>query len=156
MQTPADGRDRMEGLELWVMQRSEFHAANTETKRVQPGEAWCQLVSVHPLTACSGGGSSSSGGRGWGPGRVGERGGGAKPYVGGARESFGGSGVIVLADDGWLAAQGAGHCRLARLEGIDHIHLKRGGGKATVLDQQREGARRQVRKQGGRRHLKRG
>lgn len=74
--------------------------------------------------------------------------------MGGARESFGGSGVIVLADDGWLAAQGAGHRRLARLEGIDHIHLK--GGTATVLDQQRDRARRQERKQGGRRHLKRG
>lgn len=43
--------------------------------------------------------------------------------MGGARESFGGSGVIVLADDRRLAAQGTGHRRLARLEGIDHIHL---------------------------------
>lgn len=55
--------------------------------------------------------------------------------MGGARESFGGSGVIVLADDGWLAAQGAGHRRLARLEGIDHIHLKEG--TATVLETER-------------------
>lgn len=44
--------------------------------------------------------------------------------MGGARESFGSSGVIVLADDGGLAAQGAGHGGLARLEGIDHVHLK--------------------------------
>lgn len=87
-------------------------------------KAWCELASGHRLTACSGGGSS--GGRGRSPGRVGERGGGAKPYVGGARESFGGSGIIVLADDGRLAAQGTGHRRLARLEGIDHIHLKEG------------------------------
>lgn len=46
--------------------------------------------------------------------------------MGGARESFGSSGVIVLADDGRLAAQGTGHRCLARLEGIDHIHLKEG------------------------------
>lgn len=55
--------------------------------------------------------------------------------MGGARESFGGSGVIVLADDGRLAAQGTGHRRLARLEGIDHIHLKEGQPQQTVRKQ---------------------
>lgn len=55
-----------------------------------------------------------------------------------ARESFGGSGVIVLADNGRLAAQGAGHRRLARLEGIDHIHLKRGQPQHTVRQQSEE------------------
>lgn len=52
--------------------------------------------------------------------------------MGGARESFGDSGVIVLADDGRLAAQGTGHRRLARLEGIDHIHLKEGQPQHSV------------------------
>lgn len=55
--------------------------------------------------------------------------------MGGARESFGGSGVIVLADDGRLAAQGTGHRRLARLEGIDHIHLKEGQPQHFVRQQ---------------------
>ncbi len=55
--------------------------------------------------------------------------------MGGARESFGGSGVIVLADDGRLAAQGTGHRRLARLEGIDHIHLKEGQPQDFVRQQ---------------------
>ena len=51
------------------------------------------------LTACHGGGGSDGGrgGEGRGPSRVGGgQGGGAKPYVGGARDSFGG--VVVLAD----------------------------------------------------------
>lgn len=52
--------------------------------------------------------------------------------MGGARESFGGSGVVVLADDGRLAAQGTGNRRLASLEGIDHIHLKEGQPQHTV------------------------
>ena len=55
--------------------------------------------------------------------------------MGGARESFGGSGVIVLADDRRLAAQGTRHRRLARLEGIDHIHLKEGQPQHTVREQ---------------------
>lgn len=55
--------------------------------------------------------------------------------MGGARESFGGSGVIVLADDGRLAAQGPRHRRLARLEGIDHIHLKEDQPQQTVRQQ---------------------
>lgn len=55
--------------------------------------------------------------------------------MGGARESFGGSGVVVLADDRRLAAQGTGDRRLARLEGIDHIHLKEGQPQHTVRQQ---------------------
>lgn len=58
--------------------------------------------------------------------------------MGGARESFGSSGVIVLADDGRLAAQGTGHRRLARLEGIDHIHLKEGQSQHTVREQREQ------------------
>ena len=88
------------------------YGAEPESSQVRRGVGWPPVR----LTACSGGGS---GGGGRGPGRVGESGG-----VGGARQSFGGGGVIVLADDGRLAAQGAGHRRLARLEGIDHVHLK--------------------------------
>lgn len=57
--------------------------------------------------------------------------------MGGARESFGSSGVIVLADDGRLAAQGTRHRRLARLEGIDHIHLKEGQSQHTVREQRK-------------------
>lgn len=58
--------------------------------------------------------------------------------MGGARESFGGRGVIVLADNGRLAAQGTGHRRLARLEGIDHIHLKEGHSVRQQSQKRRE------------------
>lgn len=71
--------------------------------------------------------------------------------MGGARESFGGSGVIVLADDGRLAAQGTWHRRLARLEGIDHIHLKEGQPQHTVRQQRQSeetGQRRGNKKEG--------
>lgn len=119
MQTPAADRSSVG----YVMQRLRFHAVKKETESSRL-EARFSLACRHQLTACSGGGSS--GGRGRSARRVGERGGGAKPYVGGARESFGGIGVIMLADDGRLAAQGTGHRRLAGLEGIDHIHLKEG------------------------------
>lgn len=79
------------------------HAGGCSRNRVKSSEAfsWHSFLH-HRLTACSGRGSSG----------------------GGARESFGGSGVIVLADNRRLAAQGTGHRRLARLEGIHHIHLK--------------------------------
>lgn len=56
--------------------------------------------------------------------------------MGGARERFGGSGVIVLADDRRLAAQSARNRRLATLEGIDHIHLREG--QPQQLDEERE------------------
>lgn len=66
--------------------------------------------------------------------------------MGGARESFGSGGVVVLADDGRLPAQGTGDRRLARLEGIDHIHLKKGQPQHTVRQQRdRDSARRQDR-----------
>lgn len=58
--------------------------------------------------------------------------------MGGARESFGSSGIIVLADDRRLAAQGARDRRLARLEGIDHIHLKEGQPQHRVRKQNRD------------------
>lgn len=80
--------------------------------------------------------------------------------MGGARESFGGSGVIVLADDRRLAAQGTGHRRLPRLEGIDHIHLKEGQPQHSVREetgQRRQGERKQEgRKREGRKDLWRG
>lgn len=74
------------------------------------------------LTACSGGGSSGGGCRkGRGPGRVGRQGGRGKPYVGGARDSFG---VVVLADHRGLASQCPRDRSLTRLERIDHVHLQ--------------------------------
>ena len=82
------------------------------------------------LTACRRGGSgssssSSSGGERQHPARIGQRGGGgAKPNVGGARDRFGRRRVVVLADDGGLAAQCPRHGRLARLEGVHHVHLQ--------------------------------
>lgn len=69
--------------------------------------------------------------------------------MGGARESFGDSGVIVLADDGRLAAQGTGHRRLARLEGIDHIHLKEGQPQHSVRQRERDSSVTRHTQQGG-------
>lgn len=57
--------------------------------------------------------------------------------MGGARERFGSGGIIVLADNRRLAAQGARDRRLARLEGIDHIHLKEGQPQHHVRKQER-------------------
>lgn len=53
--------------------------------------------------------------------------------MGGARERFGGSGIIVLADDRRLAAESTRNRCLATLEGIDHIHLKEGRIATTQL-----------------------
>lgn len=66
--------------------------------------------------------------------------------MGGARESFGGSGVIVLADDGRLAAESTGNRRLATLEGIDHIHLR--GRTATTVREQTGSAERTGKRKG--------
>ncbi len=74
------------------------------------------------LTACSRRGSR--GGRPSSRSRVGGQGGRGNPYMGGARNSFC---VVLLADHRGLATQGPRHCRLARLECINHVHLQRTG-----------------------------
>lgn len=61
--------------------------------------------------------------------------------MGGARERFGGGGVIVLADHRRLAAESARNRSLAALEGVDHIHLE--GGQPQELDRKQRGPNRQ-------------